>query len=71
MEGEPTAMDLTKPDSSWEGISDLYHDVYQLQRLPGKMLCDKEMEACICQEILDSVKEFLWCKQLPALLGGK
>ena len=41
---------------------DLYHDVYQLQRLLGKMFCDEEMKACIHQEILDSVKECLQCK---------
>ena len=33
------------------------------------MICDEEMEAHIHQEILDSVKECLWCKQLSALLG--
>ena len=48
---------------------DLYHDVYQLQRLPGKINCDEEMEAHIYQEILDSVKEHLWHKQLSAFLG--
>ena len=25
------------PDSSWEDIEDLYHEVYQLWRLPGKI----------------------------------
>ena len=62
-------MELTRPDSSWEDIVDLYHNVYQLRRLPWRMLCDEEMEACICQEILDSVKECLQCKQLSALSG--
>ena len=37
---------------------DLYHNVYQLQRLLGKICSDEEMEVCICQEIMDSVKEF-------------
>ena len=69
MEGELTAMKLIQPDSSWEDTADLYHNVYQLWRLPGRMFCDEETEACICQEILDSVKECLWCKQLSALLG--
>ena len=36
---EPTAMELIQPDSSWEDIVDLHHDVYQLQRLPGKICC--------------------------------
>ena len=62
-------MELTQPDSFWEGIADIYQDVYQLWRLLGKMLCDEETEACICQEMLDSVKEHLWCKWLPTLPG--
>ena len=69
MEGESAMIQLTRPDSSWEDIADLYCDVYQLRRLPGRMLCDKETEACICQEILDSVKEHLWHKWLSTLLG--
>ena len=69
MEGESTAIELVQPDSSWEDIADLYHNVYQLQRLPGNMLCNENMEACICQEILDSVKECLQCRQFSALLG--
>ena len=56
MEGEPTVMELIQPDSSQEDIVDLYHDVCQLWRLPGRVVCDKEMEACNFQEILDSVK---------------
>ena len=70
VEREPTTMELFWPDSSQEDIVDLYCDVYQLQRLLGKILCDKEMGACICQEILDSVKEHLWCKWLSTLLGA-
>ena len=62
-------MGLARPDSSWEDIADLYHNVYQLWRLPERMLCDEEMEACIHQEILDSVKECLQHKWLSTLLG--
>ena len=69
MERESTAMELAQPDSSWKDIADLYHNVYQLQRLPGRMLCNKEMEACICQKILDSIKECLQHKWLSTLLG--
>ena len=65
MEGESTMVELTRPDSSWEDIVDLYHDVYQLRR----MLCNEEIEAHIPQEILDSVKECLQHKQLSALPG--
>ena len=56
VEREPTMMQLVQPDSFWEDIADLYCEVYHLWRLPGKICCDEEMEACICQEIMDSVK---------------
>ena len=69
VEREPMAMELIWPDSSWEDIVDLYHDVYQLGSLLGKICCDEEMEVCICQEVMDSVKEYLWCKQLSTLPG--
>ena len=68
-EGESTMMELARCDSSWEDIANLYCNVYQLRRLLGKMVCNDEMEAHICQEILDSVKECLQCKQLSTLLG--
>ena len=60
-------MELICPDSSWEDIVDLYHDVYQLWRLQGRICCDERTEECICQDILDSIKECLWCKQLSML----
>ena len=43
--------------------------MYWLWRLPGKMLCDEEMEKHVCQKIWDSVKEHLWHRQVPTLLG--
>ena len=43
VERELTTIELFQPDSSWEDIADLYHDVYQLWRLQGKILCDKEI----------------------------
>ena len=71
MEGESTTMELAQSDSSLEGIVDHYHNVYQLWRLSGKMLCDEVMEADIHQEILDCVKEHLWHKQLSVLPGAE
>ena len=70
VEREPTAMELFQPDSSQEDIADLNCDVYQLQRLPGKICCDEEMEAHISQEIMDSLKE-LQHKWLSALPGAE
>ena len=69
VEREPTMMELFQPDSSQEDIADLYCNFYQLWRLPGKIHCDEEMEAHICQEIPDSVKERLWHKWFSVLLG--
>ena len=70
-------MELTKPDSSWEDIMDLYHNVYQqlvsqcvsAEEVARLMLCDEEMEVHIHQETLDSVKEHLWHKWFSALPG--
>ena len=62
-------MELARLDSSWEDIADLYCNVYQLRRLLWRMLCNEEMEACIHQEILDSVKESLWHKWLSTQVG--
>ena len=59
MKAEPSAIELVSPDSTREEIAEIYHDVYQLQRSLGMMSCDEEMEACLCQEILDSIKECL------------
>ena len=63
---EPSAMDLIGPEMSWAEIRVIYNDVYQLQKLPGRSPCDKETGERICWEILDSVKEHLWCGWVPA-----
>ena len=67
VEREPTVMEFIQPDSYQEDIAELYCDVYQLQRLLGKIYCDMETEACICQEIMDSVKECIWHEWPSAL----
>ena len=54
---EHTAMELVCPDSTQEDIEDLYWDVYQLQRLPGRGWCEKATEEHLHREILDSLKE--------------
>ena len=69
LEVEPSAIELVSPESTREEIAEIYCNVYQLCRLPGTMPGDEEMEAHLCQEILDSIKECLQCKQVPALLG--
>ena len=68
---EPTAMELIGPDSMCQDIKDLYQDVYQLWRLPGRGHCEEAMEEHICKELLDSIKEYLWDKQPSAQLEGE
>ena len=50
-------------------MTDIHCDVYHLQRSLGKLPCDEEMEEHLHQEILDSIKEHLWHKWVPALPG--
>ena len=56
-------MELIYPDSTQEDIEDMYQDVDQLQRLPGRGQCEEAIEECVCKEILNSIKECLWLKQ--------
>ena len=60
-------MELISPDSTREEITELYWDIYQLQWLPRRSYCKEGTEKCIHQEVLDSIKECLWCKQPSAL----
>ena len=63
---EPTAMELVGPNSICQDIKDLYQDVYQLCWLPRRGWCEEATEEQLCKEVLDSIKECLWLKQLPA-----
>ena len=62
-------MELIFPESTREEIAEIYWDVYLLQRSHGELPCDEKTEEFLHQEILDSIKEHLWCKWDPALLG--
>ena len=44
LEAEPSTIELIYPDSTREEIAEIYHNMYQLQRSPGKMPCDEETE---------------------------
>ena len=68
---EPTTMELICPNSTQEDIEDLYWDVYQLWRLPGRGQCKEATEDCLHKEILDSIKECLWLKWPSAQLEGE
>ena len=56
---EPTTMELVGPDCTCQDIKDLYQDIYQLHRLPGRGQCEEAMEENLHKEILDSIKEHL------------
>ena len=57
---EPSAVELVCPESTREEITEIYHDVYQLQRSLGKSPYDEEMEEeHHHQDILYSIKECL------------
>ena len=65
---EPSTVDLIGPETSQAKIRVIYNDVYQLQRSPRRSPCDEETREGIFQEILDSVKECLWHRQVSAQL---
>ena len=71
LEAEPSALELICPKSTMEEITEICWDVFQLWRSPGKLPCDGETEELLHQEILDSIKEHFWHKQVPTLLGGE
>ena len=52
-------------ETSQAEIRVIYNDIYQLQRSPWRSPCDDETGEKICQEILDSIKECLWCRWVP------
>ena len=56
---KPSTMGLIGPITSRNEIRKIYNKVYQLKRAPGVNPCDMETVGNICQEILDSIKEYL------------
>ena len=62
LKAEAPTMDLIWPGMLWADIRNIYNDVYQLRRLLGESSCDDTMAEKICQSILESVKEHLWCR---------
>ena len=59
------------PGMLWADIRNIYNDVYQLRKLLGESSCDDAMAKKICQSILESVKECLWCRWEHAQLPGQ
>ena len=66
---ELSTVELVSPESTREEIAEICHNVYQLWRLLGEMVCDKKTEVHIYQETLDSIKECLQHKQVSTLPG--
>ena len=69
LEAEPSAIELIHPESIREEIVEIYQDMYQLWKSPGKLPCDGETEELLQQEILYSTKEHLWHKWIPTPPG--
>ena len=63
LSADPTAIKLFSPNSQHQDIKALYHDVYQLYRLPRWSRCEEVMAEQLCKEILDCIKECLRLKQ--------
>ena len=59
------------PDSSRKDVTEIYHNVYQLQWLLWRASWDEETEVHLYQDILDSIKECLWCRQPSTLPGAE
>ena len=68
---EPTAMELVIPNPMHQDIEDLYQDIYQLCRLPGRGPCEEAMEEFLHKEILYSIKECPWLKWPSAQPEGE
>ena len=68
LEAVPSAMDVVGPEISWAQIRVIYNEVYQICRLPRRSPCNDGAGERICQEILDWVKEHLWCRWHSAQL---
>ena len=65
---EAPTVELMGFKTSQEEIQRVYNELYQLKRAPGVEPCDVEMVKNILQEMLDSVKEHLCCRQDHAQL---
>ena len=51
-------------------IWEIFNDVYHPKGLPGPPLCSLEWAEELAQEIMTSLKEHLWQRWDPTLLGG-
>ena len=71
LRAETNAIELVSPNSTCQGIKDLYLDAYQLCRLPGRGWCKEAIEEHLCREVLDSIKEHFWLKWPSTKLEGE
>ena len=63
---ELPTMDLIGPGMPWAEIRVIYNDIYQMRRSPRRSPCNEEAGERIHQEILDTIKEGLWCRWVSA-----
>ena len=60
---EVSAMGLLTPQTMHEEILALYKEVYQLKRDPGEVQCSEDAVEETYIEILETLRECLWCRQ--------
>ena len=59
-------MGLLTPQTTHEGILAMYQEVYQLKRDPREVHCSEDIVEETHAEILEVLRECLWCRQGPA-----
>ena len=63
---EVPALELLTQETTQEEAIALYHEVYQLKRSPGEVPCSADAMEETHMEILEALRECLWCRQGPA-----
>ena len=63
-----SSMGLLTPQTTYEEILALYKKVYQLKRDSGEVQCSEDIVEETCAEILEVLREYLWCRQDPPQL---
>ena len=58
---EVPTMELLTHETTWEEIMGIYHQVYQLRRKPREVPCSQDTAEETHMEILEMLKEHLWC----------
>ena len=68
LQAEVFTVELLAKETTQEEVMALYHKVYQLKRSPREVPCSKDTVEEICIEIMEMLKEHLWCRWSPTQL---